>query len=34
MLEFGYTSSFFKPENTEYLDSDFKGYILKFVRTK
>lgn len=32
MLEFGYTSSFFKPENTEYLDSDFKGHILKFTR--
>ncbi len=33
MLELGYISSFFKPENTEYLDSDFKGHLLKFVRT-
>jgi len=32
MLNLGYTSSFFKPENTEYLNVDFKGYILKFVR--
>jgi len=33
MLEFGYIYSFFKPENTEYLDSVFKGHLLKFVRT-
>ncbi len=33
MLGLGYISSFFKPEDTEYLGSDFKGYILKFVRT-
>jgi len=33
MLDLGYISSFFKPDNTEYLDSDFKGHLLKFVRT-
>lgn len=33
MLEFGFTSSFSKPKNTDYLDDDFKGYILTFVRT-
>jgi predicted nicotinamide N-methyase len=32
MLEFGYTSSHFKPVNTEYLDKEFKGHILKFER--
>lgn len=32
MLSLGYTPSFFKPKNTEYLDSDFKGHLLKFVR--
>ncbi len=34
LLEFGYISTFSKPENTDYLDSDFKGYILKFARTE
>lgn len=34
MLEHGFVSSFFKPENRESLDSGFKGYILKFVRTR
>ncbi|WDE09540.1 class I SAM-dependent methyltransferase [Thalassomonas haliotis] len=33
LLELGYISTFSKPENTDYLDSDFKGYILNFVRT-
>lgn len=33
LLELDYTSSFSKPENTDYLDSEFKGHILKFVRT-
>lgn len=33
MLEFGYISSFTKPVNTDYLESDFKGHILKFSRT-
>lgn len=33
LLEFGYISSFSRPGNTTYLDSDFKGHILKFVRT-
>ncbi len=33
LLEFGYTSSFSKPANTGYLGSDFKGYILTFMRT-
>jgi hypothetical protein len=33
MVKLGYTSSFSKPENTDYLGSDFKGHILKFVRT-
>jgi predicted nicotinamide N-methyase len=32
--KFGYISSYSKPENTDYLDSDFKGCILKFVRTE
>jgi predicted nicotinamide N-methyase len=33
LLEIGYTSSFFKPENTDYLETDFKGHILTFSRT-
>lgn len=32
MRENGYTSLFTKPENTDYLDGDFKGHILKFMR--
>lgn len=32
LLAFGYVSSFSKPENTDYLDSDFNGDILEFVR--
>ena len=34
LLELGYISTFSKPENTDYLDSEFKGDILKFVRTE
>jgi len=33
LLEFGYISSFSKPENTGYLDNDFKGHILTFLRS-
>ena len=33
MLEFGFIASFSKPKNTDYLDDDFNGYILTFVRT-
>lgn len=32
MIEFGFTSSHFKPAHTDYLDETFKGYILKFER--
>ena len=32
LLELGYTSSFSKPENTDYLAQDFKGHILTFTR--
>ncbi|MFL0809421.1 MAG: methyltransferase domain-containing protein [Agarilytica sp.] len=32
LLEFGYVSSFSKPESTSYLDNDFKGNILTFLR--
>lgn len=32
MIEFGFTSTHKKPGNTDYLDQDFKGHILKFVR--
>lgn len=32
MVEFGFSSSHFKPNDTDYLDKEFKGYILKFVR--
>lgn len=32
MIDLGYTSSFCKPEHTEYLDNDFKGHLLKFLR--
>lgn len=34
LLRFGYISSFIRPDNTEYLEGDFKGYILKFARTR
>ena len=34
LLEFGFISTFSKPENTDYLNSDFKGHILKFVRAE
>ncbi|GAA6136955.1 methyltransferase domain-containing protein [Arenicella sp. 4NH20-0111] len=34
LLKIGYISTFSKPQNTDYLDSDFKGYILKFVRAE
>ncbi len=32
MTEFGYTATQFKPVHTDYLTSEFKGYILKFQR--
>lgn len=32
LLKLGYVSSISKPENTVYLDNDFKGYILSFLR--
>jgi predicted nicotinamide N-methyase len=32
MVEFGFTSSQQKPIHTDYLDQEFKGYILKFER--
>ena len=32
MIDFGFTSSHQKPIHTDYLDKEFKGYVLKFVR--
>lgn len=32
MINFGFTSSHQKPSHTDYLDQEFKGHILKFVR--
>lgn len=32
MTSFGYRSSQLKPESTDYLDKEFKGYILKYQR--
>ncbi len=32
MIELGYSSSHLKPENTDYLEKEFKGHILKFER--
>jgi len=32
MIELGFTSSHTKPSHTDYLDNEFKGYILKFER--
>ncbi|WP_062263581.1 class I SAM-dependent methyltransferase [Endozoicomonas arenosclerae] len=32
MIEYGFTSSHQKPESIDYLDQDFKGYILKYTR--
>lgn len=32
MIDFGFTSSEQKPSHTDYLDKEFKGYILKFER--
>lgn len=32
LIEYGFRASHLKPENTNYLDEDFKGYILKFER--
>ena len=32
LIEFGFTSVHEKPVHTDYLDKEFKGYILKFVR--
>ncbi len=33
LSEFGYDSSFVKPDHTDFLDGDFKGYILQFERS-
>lgn len=33
LLEFGYILSISKPNNTDYLGSEFKGHILEFIRT-
>ena len=33
LLKLGYESSFSKPENTAYIDDDFRGDILSFIRT-
>lgn len=33
LLEFGYILSTSQPNNTDYLDCEFKGHILKFIRT-
>lgn len=33
LLEFGYILSTSKPNNTDYLNKEFKGHILKFTRT-
>lgn len=33
LLKLGFVSTFSKPENTDYLDKDFKGDILTFLRT-
>ncbi len=32
LVEYGFTSSHHKPEHTDYLNEDFKGYILQFER--
>ena len=32
MMEFGFTSTQQKPSHTDYLEQEFKGYILKFTR--
>jgi len=32
MIEYGFTSTQINPVNTEYLDQEFKGHILKFLR--
>lgn len=32
LVEFGFTSSHHQPSNTDFLEKDFKGYILKFKR--
>lgn len=32
MTEFGFTSTQFKPNHTDYLEHNFKGYILKYTR--
>jgi predicted nicotinamide N-methyase len=34
MMDFGFTSLHLKPIHTDYLDNEFKGYILKFSRGK
>lgn len=33
MIEFGFTSSHYKPSHTDFLDNEFKGHILNFKRT-
>ena len=33
LLDFGYNSTHSKPVHTDYLDEEFKGYILKFERS-
>ena len=33
LFEFGYVFSTSKPDHTDYLDSEFKGHILHFIRT-
>jgi len=32
LIKLGFTSTHFKPEHTDYLNKEFKGYILKFER--
>jgi len=32
MAKFGFSTSEFKPKHTDYLEQDFKGYILKYAR--
>ncbi|MBK8816904.1 MAG: methyltransferase domain-containing protein [Methylococcaceae bacterium] len=32
MMEFGFTFSYQKPSHTDYIDQEFKGHIIKYVR--
>ncbi|MCW8875489.1 MAG: protein N-lysine methyltransferase family protein [Kangiellaceae bacterium] len=34
MIDFGFSSTHSKPANTDYLEKEFKGYILKFERSE